>query len=73
MWARYMQQRGTFNIPRKLEQMIGLLTALYASANSKEKVNFADYMPYEYARIEKQNEKIDQEEIFAQIIAGEYQ
>ncbi len=47
IWARYMHQRGTLNIARKLEQTVGLFTALYVGANSKDKVDFSNYMPHE--------------------------
>lgn len=66
-----MEQRGTLNTSRKLEQTVGLLTAMYASANSKEKVNFSNYMPYEFVK-EKPKPK-SQEELYELIIAGEYQ
>lgn len=67
-WFRYMKQRGTLNISRKLEQTVGLLTALYVSANSKNTVDFSDYMPFERAS----KKEISQEDMFAQVIAGEY-
>lgn len=62
-----MQQRGTLNISRKLEQTVGLLTALYVSANSKEKVKFSDYMPFEITK----KKAVTQEDIIAQMISGE--
>lgn len=47
---------------------MGLLTALYVSANSKDKVVFSDYMPFEYAHKDK---KIGQEDMLERIIAGD--
>jgi len=47
MWLRYLNKRGTMNISRKIEQTVGLFTALWVSANSKEKVPLSNYMPYE--------------------------
>lgn len=64
-----MKQRGTLNPSRKLEQTVGLLTALFVSANSKDKVDFSDYMPFEFAK----NKAKTQEDLYEQIIAGEYQ
>lgn len=68
-WLRYIKQRGTLNSSRKLEQTVGLLTALFASVNSKEKVKFSDYMPFEFTKEKPKT----QEDLYAQIIAGEYQ
>ncbi|PWD85799.1 hypothetical protein [Ignatzschineria cameli] len=65
MWLNYLRKRGTINVSRKIEQVVGLFTALWVSANSKEKVPLSNYMPYEMsneresqARPKSQAEKI---------------
>ncbi|WP_158214343.1 hypothetical protein [Ignatzschineria sp. F8392] len=46
-----------------------MLTALFVSANSKDKVDFSDYMPFEFSKKKAKT----QEDLYEQIIAGEYQ
>ena len=57
IWAKYRQERGSFNVGRRVEQAVGYLSYITDAMNSPRtsKINIADYMPNEPKKSEEQS------------------